>query len=147
MHKKIIQNKYANYQYFIIKKLEAGISLQGWEVKAIRAKKIEINHAYIFIKNNEAYTSNIIIHPITTASSHIQHDISRHRKLLLKKNELHLLSKENNNFKYTIIPLELYWKNQWIKISIGIGKGKKQYDKRAEIKKREWLLDKNKVLF
>ncbi|CUX95828.1 SsrA-binding protein [Candidatus Mikella endobia] len=142
----IWQNKNIKYKYFIEKELNAGLSLQGWEVKALRANKFNINNSYIILKNGEAYLFGAIFQPLILSFSYIKNDKMRIRKLLLNKHELKFLFNKVKHNNYTIIPLSIYWNKSWLKIKIGIAKGKKEHDKRLDIKKREWKLDKNRLI-
>lgn len=147
MLKTIIQNKRAYHEYFIEKEIESGIQLLGWEVKSIRSKTITIDNSYISFQNQEAYIYNSIFqinikqHSINPA----YYNTNRLRKLLLKKNELLFLIEKTHCQHYTIIILNLHWKNSWIKALIGLAKGKKKYDKRNIIKTRQWKYEKEKI--
>lgn len=142
----IAENRKARYDYFIEERYEAGLSLQGWEVKSMRAGKAQISEAYVFLRNGEAFLLGAHIQPLNTASTHIVADPTRTRKLLLNQRELsHLLGAVERQ-GYTIIPLELYWKGGRAKLQIGLAKGKKQHDKRANEKDRDWKRDKARVL-
>ncbi|AFP85641.1 SsrA-binding protein [secondary endosymbiont of Heteropsylla cubana] len=142
----ILQNKRVRYEYCIEKEFEAGLSLHGWEVKSLRAGKASINDSYVLLKNGEAYLFGATFSPLTVTSSHTICDPMRIRKLLLNKTELNLLIKQKNHDGYTILALSLYWKKVWIKVKIGIAKGKKKYDKREDLKKRDWQLDKARII-
>ncbi|CAJ0992296.1 SsrA-binding protein SmpB [Pantoea sp. Nvir] len=139
-------NKRARYEYFIEEEFEAGLVLQGWEVKSIRAGKANINDSYILLRNGEAYLFGSTFHPLAMASIHIIYDPTRNRKLLLNQRELSSLYGRINREGYTIVALSLYWKNAWCKLKIGIARGKKEHDKRANIKEREWKLDKERII-
>ncbi|MXP50811.1 SsrA-binding protein SmpB [Pantoea sp. SoEX] len=141
----VTKNKKAYYEYSIEKKFEAGIVLYGWEVKSIRAKKININDSYVLIYGKEVYLIGTTFQSLINVSNNITCDSKRNRKLLLTKSEINYLS--NNKQKgYTIIPLVLYWKKSWCKITIGLSRGKKQYKKREQIKEREWQISKQRIL-
>ncbi|MGP1931191.1 MAG: SsrA-binding protein SmpB [Arsenophonus sp. ET-YP4-MAG3] len=141
----IIVNKIARYEYFINEEIEAGLVLLGWEVKALRANKININNSYVLLKNGEVYLFGIIITPLNTVFSHILCNPIRIRKLLLNKHELDFLFSKINRKGYTAVALSIYWKGAWCKVKIGIAKGKKEYNKRSDIKEREWKIDKAKT--
>jgi len=141
----IAKNKSAYFKYFIKQEIEAGISLHGWEVKSIRAGKVNINDSYVLLKNNEAFLLGSVFQPIIV-TSHIRYDSMRTRKLLLNKKELYYLSILINRKGYTLVAISLYWKNAWIKIKIGVAKGKKIYDKRLDIKEREWKIKKMRII-
>lgn len=144
--KKIIKNKKAYYEYFIEKQIESGIELLGWEVKAVRSRMISINNSYVAFNKQEAYIYNSVFqcHNKTTFSDNI-YNTTRSRKLLLNKYELLFLKEKTNQYHYTIIVLDLYWKNSWIKAHIGLAKGKNQYDKRNKIHTQTWKHEKNKL--
>ncbi|CAM3930424.1 SsrA-binding protein SmpB [Avibacterium gallinarum] len=142
----IALNKRARHEYFIEDEIEAGLSLQGWEVKSMRAGKANISDSYIIFKNGEAYLFGATIQPLSVASTHIVCDPTRTRKLLLKQRELASLFGKANRDGFTIIALSLYWKGPWAKIKIGVAKGKKQHDKRDDIKDREWKVAKDRIM-
>ncbi len=147
---KIVLNKKSSYEYRIEKKIEAGIVLYGWETKSIRKKKVDITRSYVEIKDKEAYISEMNISSEKSFSvnkdlNHLEKN-KRSRKLLLKKNEIYFLSSLINRKGYTAVAISLYWKNNICKIEIGIGKGKKQYDKRIKIKENEWKIRKMRTL-
>jgi SsrA-binding protein len=142
----IAENRKARFDYFIEERYEAGLVLQGWEVKSLRAGKANITEAYVFLKGGEAYLLGAHFIPLITASTHVQADPTRTRKLLLNEREIsHLLGAVERE-GYTIVPLELYWKAGRAKLAIGLAKGKKQHDKRATEKERDWQRDKARVL-
>ncbi|GKX52269.1 SsrA-binding protein SmpB [Budvicia aquatica] len=142
----IAMNKRARHEYFIEDEIEAGLSLQGWEVKAMRAGKANIMDSYVVFRNGEAYLFGATITPLNVASSHIVCDPTRSRKLLLKKRELDSLFGLSNRDGYTIVALSMYWKNAWAKVKIGVAKGKQLHDKRTDIKDREWQVSKNRIM-
>lgn len=142
----ITVNKKVSHEYFIEQKLEAGMVLQGWEVKSIRSGRLQINDSYILIKRQEAWLIGAQIQPLATASTHINPDPSRTRKLLLKQTELKKLIGLTERDGYTVVPLAMYWKNNHVKLEIAVVKGKKLYDKRASEKEREWSREKSRVL-
>ncbi|MFU2058188.1 SsrA-binding protein SmpB [Avibacterium volantium] len=142
----IALNKRARHEYFIEDEIEAGLSLQGWEVKSMRAGKANISDSYIIFKNGEAYLFGATIQPLSVASTHIVCDPTRTRKLLLKQRELVSLFGKANRDGFTIVALSLYWKGPWAKIKIGVAKGKKQHDKRDDIKDREWKVAKDRIM-
>lgn len=134
----IAVNRRARFEYSLEDRFEAGISLQGWEVKSLRAGKCGIAESYVIIKNGEAFLLGSQITPLLSASTHVNPDITRTRKLLLHKKELHKLIGAVEREGYTIMPLSLYWKNGRAKLDIAIAKGKKLHDKRDDTKDREW---------
>lgn len=142
----IALNKRARHDYFIEDEIEAGLELQGWEVKSIRAGKVNISDSYVIFKNGEAFLFGSMIQPLSVASTHIVCDPSRTRKLLLKQRELDSLFGKTNRDGFTLIALSLYWKGAWAKIKIGLAKGKKQHDKRDDIKEREWRVAKDRII-
>ncbi|GAA6942736.1 SsrA-binding protein SmpB [Aggregatibacter sp. 2125159857] len=142
----IALNKRARHDYFIEDEIEAGLELQGWEVKSIRAGKVNISDSYVIFKNGEAFLFGSMIQPLSVASTHIVCDPSRTRKLLLKQRELDSLFGKTNRDGFTLIALSLYWKGAWAKIKIGLAKGKKQHDKRDDIKEREWRVAKDRIM-
>lgn len=142
----IALNKRARHEYFIEDEIEAGLSLQGWEVKSLRAGKANISDSYVIMRDGEAYLFGATISPLNVASSHVVCDPTRTRKLLLKQRELDNLYGQINRDGYTVVALSLYWKNAWCKIKIGVAKGKKDHDKRETIKDREWKLDKARIM-
>ncbi|AFA40978.1 trans-translation protein [Wigglesworthia glossinidia endosymbiont of Glossina morsitans morsitans (Yale colony)] len=142
----IVNNKYVQYNMFISKELEAGIALQGWEVKAIRKKKVNISKSYITIKNNSAYLIGALFQPIVACHPHLVYDQMRSRQLLLKKSELNSLIGYSKINGFTIVVCCLYWKNSYIKAKIGVAKGKTKHDKRLNIKNKEWKIKKMRLL-
>ncbi|WP_272533345.1 SsrA-binding protein SmpB [Providencia sp. PROV212] len=142
----IAMNKRARHEYSIEEEFEAGLSLQGWEVKSLRAGKANIGDSYVLLRDGEAYLFGANFTPLTVASSHVVCDPTRSRKLLLNQRELDTLYGKVNREGYTVIALSLYWKNAWCKVKIGVAKGKKAHDKRSDIKDREWQLDKARIM-
>ena len=142
----IAENRKARFDYFIEERYEAGLVLQGWEVKSLRAGKAQITEAYVFLRNGEAFMMGAHITPLITASTHVNPEPTRTRKLLLNQRELaHLLGSVDRE-GYTLVPLELYWKDGRAKLQIGLAKGKKQHDKRSVEKDRDWKRDKARAL-
>ncbi|GKX63081.1 SsrA-binding protein [Pragia fontium] len=139
-------NKRARHEYFIEEEIEAGLALQGWEVKSLRAGKANISDSYVVFRNGEAYLFGATITPLNVASSHIVCDPTRSRKLLLNKKELDKLFGLSNRDGYTIVALSMYWKNAWSKIKIGVAKGKQLHDKRTDIKDREWKVSQSRIM-
>ncbi len=142
----IALNKRARHDYFIEEEIEAGLSLQGWEVKSMRAGKANISDSYVIFNQGEAFLFGSTIQPLTAASSHVVCDPTRTRKLLLNQKELASLFGKANRDGYTIVALSLYWKNAWAKLKIGLAKGKQQHDKRNDIKDREWQKQKERIM-
>ncbi len=142
----IALNRRARHDYFIEDRLEAGLSLRGWEVKSLRASKAQITESYVVIKNGEAWLLGAHVAPLNTASTHIHADPTRTRKLLLNRAELDRFIGAVERKGYTIVPLALYWKKGRAKLEIGLAKGKKLHDKRATEKERDWQRQKERVL-
>jgi len=142
----IAENRKARFDYFIEERYEAGIALQGWEVKAMRAGRAQLKEAYVFIRGGEAFLFGAHISALTSASSHVVADPIRTRKLLLNRSELNGLIGAVERRGYTLVPLELYWKDGRAKLQVGLAKGKKQHDKRAVEKDRDWQRDKARLL-
>jgi SsrA-binding protein len=142
----IAQNKRARFEYSIEETFEAGLELQGWEVKSLRAGKANIAESYVFVKNGEAFISGASILPLNAASTHVIAEPTRIRKLLLSRRQIDDLTVAVERQGYTIVALSLYWKGSWAKIAIGLAKGKKDQDKRSDAKDREWQRDKDRVM-
>jgi len=142
----IAVNKKARHDYFIENDFEAGLALEGWEVKSLRAGKVQIRDAHVIIKNGEAWLLGANITPLATASTHIQPDQTRTRKLLLHRHELSSLIGAVERKGYTIVPLSMYWIRGRAKIKIGLAKGKQKQDKRATEKERDWNREKQRLL-
>lgn len=142
----IALNKKARYDYFIEQSLEAGISLEGWEVKSLRGGRVQIKESYVILKNNELFLFGAHISPLASASTHVNPDPTRTRKLLLHRLEINRLRDKINQKGATVVPLKLYWTRGKVKLEIGVAKGKKAYDKRQDIKDRDWKRDKERTL-
>lgn len=142
----IAKNKKARFEYFIEDRLEAGVSLQGWEVKSLRDRRIQLTESYVLLKNGEAWLFGAHISPLPTASTHINPDPTRTRKLLLNRREISTLIGAVERRGYTVVPLSMYWKRGLAKLEIGMAKGKKQHDKRATEKDRDWSREKGRVM-
>ena len=142
----IVQNKKAFHDYFIEEKYEAGIVLEGWEVKAIRDNRTNIKEAYVIIQRGEIYLIGCHITPMGAASTHIRPDVIRTRKLLLHNEEIAKLIGKVERSGYTLVPIDMHFKGGRIKIQIGLAKGKKQYDKRNAEKQRDWERDKARIM-
>ena len=142
----IVLNKKARHDFILGDRFEAGLMLQGWEVKSLRAKKVQIRDSYVFIKNNEAWLSSTVITPLETASTHIHPEPQRMRKLLLNRDEITKLSVAVDRKGYTLVATAMYWKNGRAKLEIALAKGKKEHDKRATEKDRDWKREKARVL-
>lgn len=142
----IALNRKAGFDYFIEDQYEAGLVLEGWEVKSLRAGKINLSDSHVIIKYGEAFLLGAQIQPLPTASTHFIPDPVRTRKLLMNKKELNHLIGSVERQGYTIVPLSLYWKKNKIKIKIALAKGKKEHDKRDTIKDREWQRDRSRIM-
>ena len=142
----IALNKRARHEYFIEENLEAGLSLQGWEVKSLRAGKAQITEGYVIVKNGEAWLIGAHVTPLKTASTHVVADPTRTRKLLLHRRELDRLVGAVERKGYTLVPLKLYWKHGKVKLEVGLAKGKQAHDKRASEKDRDWQRQKQRLL-
>ncbi|TAK76443.1 MAG: SsrA-binding protein SmpB [Gammaproteobacteria bacterium] len=141
----IAVNRKAHHEYFIEDRFEAGLVLEGWEVKSLRAGRIQLDQGYILLKGNEAWLFGALITPLQTVSTHITPDPQRSRKLLLSHRELNKLLGSVERKGYTVVPLSLYWKNNRVKLEIGLAKGKKLHDKRATEKERDWQRQKQRA--
>ncbi|BBB22458.1 SsrA-binding protein [Abyssogena phaseoliformis symbiont OG214] len=142
----IALNKKARHDYFIEQTLEAGLSLEGWEVKSLRDSKVQIKESYVILKNNELFLFGAHISPLKSASTHVNTDPTRTRKLLLNRLEINRIRDKVNQKGATVVPLKLYWARGRVKLEIGVAKGKKSHDKRQDIKLRDWQRDKQRVL-
>jgi SsrA-binding protein len=142
----IILNKKAKFDYFIKQSYEAGISLLGWEVKSLREKKVQLKESYIILKNNELFLFNANITPQNTASTHVDANNTRTRKLLLHRSEISNIKEDIQQKGGTAVPLRLYWLRGKVKLEIGVAFGKKQADKRQDIKERDWKREKDREL-
>ena len=142
----IAENRRARFDYFIEERHEAGLALQGWEVKSMRAGRAQLAEAYVHLRKGEAFLVGSHIAPLSTASTHKVADPVRTRKLLMHRNELDALVGAVERRGYTLVPLEMYWKNGRAKLQVGLAKGKQQHDKRATEKDRDWQRDKSRLL-
>ena len=142
----IALNKKARFDFFIEEKIEAGLSLEGWEVKSLRAGKAQLTESYVVVRKAEVWILGAYLTPLASASTHVSTDPARTRKLLLRRKEIDRLSGLVDRKGYTLVPLELYWNRGRAKLSIGLAKGKKQFDKRSEKKKQDWQRDKARAL-
>jgi SsrA-binding protein len=142
----IAQNRVATHDYFIEERHEAGLVLQGWEVKSLRAGRAQLKESYVVLKGGEAWLLGAHVSPLATASTHVQPDPTRTRKLLLHGRELSRLIGHVERKGYTLVPLSLYWKKGRAKLEIGLARGKKLHDKRATEKDRDWQREKERVM-
>jgi SsrA-binding protein len=142
----ITENRKAGYDYFIEERLEAGLVLEGWEVKAIRAGRVQIGEAYVIVRGAELFLIGAHITPLATASTHVQADPVRTRKLLLNEGEIATLIGKVERAGYSLVPLDLHYTRGRIKLALGLAKGKRQYDKRETEKSKDWQREKAKIL-
>ena len=142
----IVENRKAFHDYFIEDRFEAGLALEGWEVKAVRAGRANLKEAYVVVKGAEILLIGAHVSPLTTASTHVAPDPTRTRKLLLRREEINRLIGKVQRAGYTLTPLDLHYKNGRIKLAIGLAKGKKQHDKREAIKAREWDREQQRLM-
>jgi SsrA-binding protein len=143
---RIAENRRARHDYFIEERLEAGVALQGWEVKSLRAGRLQLQEAYVVLRNDEAWLFGAHVSPLPTASTHVQPDPTRTRKLLLQRRQIDSLVGAVERKGRTIVPLAMYWKDGRAKLEIGLAKGKKEHDKRADTKERDWQREKARVM-
>lgn len=144
--KTIALNRKAHHEYTLEERFEAGVVLHGWEVKSLRAGKAQISDSYVLLKRGEAWLIGANISPLLSASTHVKADPTRSRKLLMHRKELNRLIGLAERKGYTLIPLSLYWKQNRIKIEVGLAKGKKKHDKREDEKDRDWAREKQRLL-
>ncbi|MES2071662.1 MAG: SsrA-binding protein SmpB [Pseudomonadota bacterium] len=142
----IADNKKAFHDYFIEEQFEAGVVLQGWEVKSIRAGRAQLKEAYVIVRNGEIFLFGAHIGALPTASTHIHPDSVRTRKLLLNASEINKLIGKVERAGYTLVPLDMHFSKGMIKCQIGLAKGKKQHDKRETEKERDWQREQQKVM-
>jgi len=144
--RQIAVNRRARFDYFIEDSYEAGLALEGWEVKSLRDGRAQISEAYVIIKNGEAFLLGAHFIPLKEASTHIHPDAIRTRKLLLQRRQLNVLIGKVERAGYTIVPLDMHWTRGRAKLNIGLAKGKKQHDKRATEKDRDWQREKGRAM-
>ena len=142
----IVQNKRARHDYQIGDRFEAGLALNGWEVKSLREKKIQLTDSYVYLQNGEAWLQGASIQPLPTASTHFVTEPNRNRKLLLSRRELDKISAAVQQKGYTCICTALYWKGHLVKCEVALAKGKAEYDKRQSEKKSDWQRQKQRIL-
>jgi len=142
----IAQNKKARFDYFIEESFEAGLALEGWEVKSLRAGKAQLTESYVILRDGEAWLLGSHLTPLNTASTHVHPDPTRTRKLLMNRKEIDRFTGLVERKGYTLVALELYWSKGRAKLAVGLAKGKKQHDKRAHEKDRDWERDKARVM-
>ncbi len=142
----LIQNKKARFDYAIEDKFEAGLVLKGWEVKAIRAGRAQIKESHIFVRDGELFLLNAQVVPLDTASTHEKAEPTRTRKLLMHKHEIMRLIGKVERAGYTLIPLDMHFKAGRVKVEVGLGKGKREFEKRADESKKQWKRDQQRLL-
>ena len=142
----IVDNKKAYHDYFVEEKFEAGLSLQGWEVKAIRAGRAQLKEAYVIVKDGSLLLVGAHITPLITASTHVHPDPTRTRTLLLHRAEINRLVGKVERAGYTLVPINLHYNRGRVKLDIGLAKGKKQHDKRESEKERDWNRERQRLL-
>ncbi len=142
----IVDNKKAFHDYFIEERYEAGMVLHGWEVKAIRAGRVQLKESYVIVRQGEVFLFGAHISPLPTASTHVSPDPVRTRKLLLNADEIKRLIGKVERAGYTLVPINLHYMKGRIKCEIGLAKGKKQHDKRHSEKERDWQREQQSIL-
>jgi SsrA-binding protein len=142
----ITQNKKARHDFAIEERLEGGLVLQGWEVKSLRAGRVQLRDSYVLLKGGEAWLFGALISPLPSASTHVEPDPARSRKVLLHRPETNRLIGAVERKGYTAVATALYWKKGRAKVELGLAKGKKAHDKRAAVKEREWGREQQRVL-
>jgi SsrA-binding protein len=142
----IAANRRARHDYFIDERFEAGLALEGWEVKSLRDGRAQLTESYVNVRNGEAWLVGAHFSPLTTTSTHVHAEPTRSRKLLLHRNELDRLVGAVERKGYALVPLDLHWSKGRVKLEIGLARGKKQHDKRASRKDRDWARQKERIL-
>jgi SsrA-binding protein len=142
----IAENRRARFEYHIEEQFEAGIVLEGWEVKAIRAGQVQLTDGYVLIRDGELHLIGCRINPLRSASTHVQPEPDRTRKLLMKKGEIRRLIGKVEQRGFTLVPLNLHYKGGHVKVQIALAKGKAQHDKRETEKKRDWEREKARLM-
>ena len=142
----IARNKRARHEFAVEETFEAGLALEGWEVKSLRAGQAQLTEAYVHLKDSEAWLLGAHITPLITASTHVQADPTRTRKLLLHRHELDRLVGAVERKGYTLVPLNLHWNKGRVKLEVGLAKGKQRHDKRADKKDRDWKRQQERIL-
>ncbi len=142
----IALNRKARHDYFLQDRFEGGMALQGWEIKSIRQGKANIADSYVIIKDGEAYLFGAVIQPLNSASTHVICDPERSRKLLLNKREINKLIGAKERDGYTMVATAMYWKGPWVKLEFYLAKGKREFDKRDDIKDRDWSREKERMM-
>jgi SsrA-binding protein len=142
----IVENKKVFFEYFIEERYEAGLVLEGWEVKAIRAGRVQLKEGYVYLRDGAPYLIGCNISPLLTASTHVTPDATRSRKLLLKAEEIRKLIGKVEQRGYTLVPINLHYTRGRVKLEVGLGKGKKLHDKRDTERDRDWKREQSRIL-
>jgi SsrA-binding protein len=142
----IVENRKAFHDYFIEERLEAGLVLDGWEVKSIRAGRSQLKESYVVVRDGEVFLIGAHISPLASTSTHVTPDPTRSRKLLLNKQEIARLTGKVDRAGYTLVPLNIHFSKGRIKLDIGLAKGKKQYDKREDAKNKDWQREQQRLM-
>jgi SsrA-binding protein len=142
----IVQNKKAHHDYSIEERYEAGIALEGWEVKSIRANHVQLNEAYVIVRGGELYLLNSHISPLPTTSTHVKAEPTRTRKLLLHAAEIRKLIGKVERAGYSLVPLNMHYSKGRVKLDVGLAKGKRQFEKRATEADKDWKRQQNRLL-
>jgi len=142
----IAENRKARHDYFLEELFEAGLALEGWEVKSLRDGRAQLKESYVIVRHGELYLFGAHISPLASTSTHVHADPTRTRKLLMHRKEIGRLGGAVDRQGYTLVPVSLYWKSGRVKLRIALAKGKKQHDKRAQIKQREWDREQHRIL-
>jgi SsrA-binding protein len=142
----IVENRKAFHDYFIEERFEAGLALEGWEVKSIRAGRVQLAEAYVILRNEQLFLIGCHISALPAASTHVHADPVRTRKLLMHNEEMKKLIGKVERAGYTLVPLNLHYRGGWIKLELGLAKGKKQHDKREVEKDRDWQREKQRLM-
>lgn len=142
----IVENRKATHDYFIEERFEAGLVLEGWEVKAIRAGHVQLKESYIIVRDGELFIIGMHVSPLPTASTHIHPDATRTRKLLLNAAEIRKLIGKVQQRGYALVPIDLHYKNGRIKLEFGLGRGKKLHDKRDAARDRDWRREHERIM-
>jgi SsrA-binding protein len=142
----IVENRRAFHDYFVEERFEAGLALTGWEVKAVRAGRAQLKEAYVIVHGGEIFLVGAHFSPLPAASTHVQPDPTRTRKVLLHEEEILRLVSKVERAGYALVPIDLHYANARIKLSLGLARGKKQYDKREAEKERDWKREKQRIM-
>jgi SsrA-binding protein len=142
----IVQNKKAHHDYSIEERYEAGIALEGWEVKSIRANQVQLNEAYVVVRSGELYLLNAHISPLSTTSTHVKAEPTRTRKLLLHAAEIRKLIGKVERAGYSLVPLNMHYNKGRVKLEVGLAKGKRQFEKRADQADKDWKREQSRLL-